>query len=55
MEESKLEFERLFEHEQLLSEKSRRQFELDEWGVTSIHCPAGYGSDVLMENRYYKV
>ncbi len=30
MEESKTEFARPFEHEQLLSEKSRRQFELDE-------------------------
>ncbi len=30
MEESKSEFEKPFEHEQLLSEKSRRQFELDE-------------------------
>ncbi len=30
MEESKSEFERPFEHEELLTEKSRRQFELDE-------------------------
>nr|WP_312580151.1 hypothetical protein [Sedimentibacter sp.] len=30
MEESKSEFEELFEHEGLLAEKSRRQFELDE-------------------------
>lgn len=29
--------------------------EVEVWNLTSIHCPASPGSDMLKENRYYKV